>query len=177
MIRHFYVIVYRNASFKTNYEERDYINMNNQTAEDIKNPKLIEAIQKMRKHDNEVTRSRVAEALMEAHLLSPIVRQNVIGEQGPSVRIRFEELRNGAGDKYYMAYTDLNEYNKWNDDSKHNHALIMTMQEFGHILIRTPNDMKGFVVNPYGENLIIPKSLLLSLLQQHEAMQAQKGKK
>lgn len=152
--------------------------MNNQTAEEIKNPKLIEAIREMRKHDNELTRSHVASALMESRLLSPILRQRVLAEKdGPSVRIRFEELRNGEGQKYYMAFTDLNEYNKWNDDARHNQALIMTMQDFGNILIRTPNDMTGFVINPYGENLCVSKRLLLSILQQHEMLQEKKENK
>lgn len=29
-------------------------------------------------------------------------------------------------------------------------ALIMTMEDFGNILIRQVNDLKGFVINPYG---------------------------
>lgn len=152
--------------------------MNNQTAEEIKNSKLIEAIRGMRKHDNELSRSHVAAALMESRMLSPIRRQKVLAEKnGPSVRIKFEEIKNMEGQRYYMAFTDLDEYNKWNDDASHNQALIMTMQDFGNILIRTPNDLKGFVINPYGENLCVSKKMLLSILQQHEAMQAQKGNK
>ncbi|MGN0158099.1 MAG: SseB family protein [Brotaphodocola sp.] len=144
---------------------------------EVKNPKLIEAMRQMRRSDNEKTRSEFASALMEAHLLSPIIAQTVITEKdGPSTRIKFEALRSDQGGKYYMAFTDMDEYGKWNDDATHNRALIMTMEEFGHILIRTPNDAKGFVINPYGENITIGKSLLLSLLQQHEAQMNKKHK-
>ena len=65
----------------------------------------------------------------------------------------------------------MNEYAKWNEDESHNRALIMTMEDFGNILIRNINDLKGFVINPYGENVSISKSLLLSLLKQREARQ------
>jgi len=151
--------------------------MNNQSAEDVKNPALVAAMRAMVQHDNETTRSRMAAALMESRLLSPIQRQTVLTEKsGPSVRIKFEDIQNTEGDKYYLAFTDIDEYAKWNDDEKHNQALIMTMEDFGNILIRNINDLKGFVINPYGENISISKSLLLSLLKQHEAKQhAEKG--
>ena len=45
----------------------------------------------------------------------------------------------------------------------------MTMEDFGNLLIRNINDLKGFVINPYGENVSISKDLLLSLLKQREA--------
>ncbi len=65
-------------------------------------------------------------------------------------------------------------YSKWNEDGSHDQALIMTMEDFGNILIRQVNDLKGFVINPYGENISISKQLLLSLLQQHETKMREK---
>ena len=143
--------------------------MNNQSAESIRNPELVAAMRAMVKHDTQQNRSRMAAALVEAKLLSPIQTQTVLTEkEGPSIRIRFEDIRNTEGDSYYMAFTDIDEYNKWNDDEKHNQALIMTIEDFGKILIRSINDLKGFVINPYGENISISKGLLLSLLKQKE---------
>ena len=131
--------------------------MKNQSSEQVKNPELIEAMNAMLR-------------LMDAHLLSPIERQTVLTEtEGPSTRIRFEHIENAQGKKYYLAFTDMNEYAKWNEDETHNQALIMTMEDFGNILIRNLNDLEGFVINPYGENVSISKSLLLSLLKQREA--------
>lgn len=143
----------------------------------IKNPKLVAAIQEMLKHDNYITRSQMASALMEARLLSPIRKRTLLTEnKGPSTWIHFEELVNNEGGKYYMAFTDQDEYAKWNEDGSHDQALIMTMEDFGNILIRQANDLKGFVINPYGENISISKQVLLSLLQQHELkMREKKG--
>lgn len=151
--------------------------MNNQSNDNIKNPKLIQAMKDLKKHDNPYTRGVLAEALMEARLLSPIERQTVLTEkEGPQTRIRFKDIQNTEGDKYYLAFTDLDEYSKWNSDEKNNQALIMTMEEYGNILIRQINDLKGFVINPYGENVSISKSLLLSLLKQRESkMNAHRG--
>lgn len=147
--------------------------MNNQSTENVRNPKLVAAMREMVEHNTDNTRSKMAAALMDARLLSPVERQTVITEQaGPSTRIRFEDIQNTEGEKYYLCFTDLDEYAKWNDDGKHNSALIMTMEDFGNLLIRNINDYKGFVVNPYGENVSITKELLLSLLKQREAREA-----
>lgn len=144
--------------------------MMNQSAENIRNPKLLLAMREMLAHPNMETQSRMAAALMDARLLSPIEQQTVLMEKsGPSKRIRFMDIQNTEGEKYYLAFTDLDEYAKWNDEEKNNQALIMTMEDFGNILIRNVNDLKGFVINPLGENICISKSLLLSLLQQREA--------
>lgn len=146
--------------------------MNNQSSEDIRNPKLVQAMQDLKKHDNPYTRGVLAAALMDARLLSPIQRQTIMAEKdGPTTRIKFEDIQNTEGEKFYLAFTDFDEYAKWNDDDRHNQALIMTMEDFGNILIRQINDLRGFVVNPYGENVSITKELLLSLLKQREAKQ------
>lgn len=145
------------------------MNQAKKSSENVKNPKLVEAMQELSKHDTYVTRSQMAAALMEARLLSPIQKRTLMTEKkGPSTWIRFEDITNTEGDKFYMAFTDMEEYSKWNEDGSHDQALIMTMEDFGNILIRQKNDLKGFVINPYGENISISKQLLLSLLQQHE---------
>ena len=144
--------------------------MKNQPSEGIRNPELVEAMRAMLHHDSEKTRGHMAEVLMDAQLLSPIQQQTLLTEkEGPSVRIKFEEIQNTEGDNYYLAFTDMDEYAKWNEDETHDRALIMTMEDFGNILIRNLNDLKGFVINPFGENVSISKSLLLSLLKQREA--------
>lgn len=151
--------------------------MNNQIPheEQVRNPKLVSAMREMVEHGSDFTRAKMAEALMNSRLLSPVERQTVLTEKtGPSSRIRFEEIQNTEGDRYYLAFTDIDEYSKWNDEETHNSALIMTMEDFGNLLIRNINDLKGFVINPYGENVSISKDLLLSLLKQREAREHSK---
>lgn len=145
--------------------------------EEVRNPKLVAAMQTMLKHDNEQTRSQMAAELLDSRLLSPVEQQTILTEQsGPSKRIRFLDIQNTEGERYYLAFTDLDEYGKWNDEEKHNEALIVTLEDFGNILIRQLNDLKGFVINPYSENISISKDLLLSLLKQREArVHAQRG--
>ena len=157
-------------------EKRGFsMNKSNQSSESVKNPKLVAALQEVLKHDDFITRSQMAAALMEARLLSPIQKQTVLTEKkGPSTWIRVESITNTEGEKYYLAFTDMDEYSKWNEDGSHDQALIMTMEDFGNILIRQVNDLKGFVINPYGENISITKQLLLSLLQQHETKMREK---
>lgn len=151
--------------------------MKHSSTENVRNPKLVAAMREMAKNNNEHTRSAMAAALVDSRLLAPVERQTIMTEQsGPSLRIRFEDIVNTRGEKYYLAFTDLDEYAKWNEDETHNNALIMTLEDFGNLLIRNVNDLKGFVINPFGENISISKQLLLSLLQQREAKEhAKKG--
>ncbi len=151
--------------------------MMNESTDNIRNPKLVLAMREVLKHDNAYTRGVMAAALMEAQLLSPILQQTILTEKsGPATRIKFVDIQNTEGDRYYMAFTDIDEYAKWNADGSHDQALIMTMEDFGNILIRQVNDLRGFVINPYGENVSISKDLLLSLLKQREAKQnAERG--
>ena len=69
------------------------MNKMSQNSENVKNPKLVAALQEMLKHDDFITRSQMAAALMEARLLSPIQKQTVLTEKkGPSTWIRFESI-------------------------------------------------------------------------------------
>lgn len=106
----------------TSKKKREVFPMNkmSQNSENVKNPKLVAALQEMLKHDDFITRSQMAAALMEARLLSPIQKQTVLTEKkGPSTWIRFESITNTAGEKYYLAFTDMDEYSKWNEDGSH----------------------------------------------------------
>ncbi len=143
--------------------------MKNSNTQEVKNPRLVMAMRAVANQNSAANLSRMAEALMDARLLSPIRSETVLMEKsGPSTRIKFEEIKNVEGDSYYLAFTDMNEYNKWNQDGSHDKALIMNIENYGDILIRNVNDLKGFVINPYGENISISKELLLSLLKQRE---------
>ena len=65
------------------------MNKSNQSSESVKNPKLVAALQEVLKHDDFITHSQMAAALMEARLLSPIQKQTVLTEKkGPSTWIR-----------------------------------------------------------------------------------------
>ncbi|MCC8126818.1 MAG: SseB family protein [Clostridiales bacterium] len=148
--------------------------MNKSSDQKVRNPQLVMAMRAVNNSNTASSRSRMAAELMNARLLSPIQSETVLMEKsGPSHRIRFEDITNTSGEKFYLAFTDMEEYDKWNQDGTHDRALIMTMEDFGHILIRTVNDLKGFVINPCGENISISKDLLLSLLKQREMRQMQ----
>ncbi len=148
--------------------------MNKSNDQKVRNPQLVMAMRAVNNSNTASSRSRMAAELMNARLLSPIQSETVLMEKsGPSHRIRFEDITNTSGEKFYLAFTDMEEYDKWNQDGTHDRALIMTMEDFGHILIRTVNDLKGFVINPCGENISISKDLLLSLLKQREMRQMQ----
>ena len=54
------------------------MNKSNQSSESVKNPKLVAALQEVLKHDDFITRSQMAAALMEARQVGG---QAVLGRQ------------------------------------------------------------------------------------------------
>ncbi len=141
---------------------------------EIKNPGLIRAMRAMRENNTASNRSRMASALMDARLLSPVRSENLyVAAEGPTHRVKFEEISNTKGDRYYLAFTDFREYNKWNRDGRHRDAVVMDIEDYADILLRTLNEVSGFVINPFGENVSISKSLLLSLLRQRDEKEDQ----
>ncbi len=140
--------------------------------EKIENPELIRTMRAMRENNTASNRSRMAAALMDARLISPVKNETLmVAADGPVNRTRFEEITNTEGDRYYLAFTDFREYNKWNRDGSHRNVAVMDIEDFGDILVRTLNEVSGFVINPFGENVSITKSLLLSLLRQRAEME------
>ncbi len=144
--------------------------MNTSSDERVENPDLVRAMRAMIRSNTASNRSRMASALMDARLLSPVKEETLmVGAAGPSHRIRFEEIVNTKGERFYLAFTDYREYNKWNRDGSHKNALVVDIEDFGDVLVRTLNEVTGFVINPFGENVAISRELLLSLLRQREA--------
>lgn len=84
----------------------------------------------------------VISEMLKAHFLCP-----VYGEEK-----QLCSLSDGKN-KYLMAFTDWDEYYKWNNTYKRPKGLIMTYYDY--LRVMDTMDLKGFVINPYGCNWVI----------------------
>ena len=136
----------------------------------VLNTRLVNAMQDMLNDNNEMTRSRMINALMNAKLLSPVVRQIAVTDearQQGNARLRFTMIQNAQGNKYYMAFTDWASLNKWKKEEGQQ-VVHMEFDDLASIVLRKGSNIEGFVINPYSENITIPKSMILSLKKQKE---------
>ncbi len=79
-------------------------------------------------------------------------------------KFRLPLLKNKNGDILQPVFTDTNEFAKFNKDNKLR-ALVIPFNNLSKLLIK---DSRGYLLNPMGFHLMMPKELLDSLDQQYE---------
>lgn len=107
--------------------------------EPIRNDLLLELIGNS--NDISLTKDIVNE-ILKAHFLCP-----VYGESK-----HLYSISDGMN-RFLIAFTDWDEYYKWNSTCEQPQGLVMTYYDYLKILNLI--DVMGFVINPYGCNLII----------------------
>lgn len=144
----------------------------------VLNTRLVNAMQEMLEDNNERTRSKMINALMNATLLSPVIRQIAVTEEAQkegAARMRFTLLSNTKGEKYYMAFTDWAALNKWKKE-KGQQVVHMDFDDFAAVVTRKDNNVAGFVINPFSENITIPKEMVISLKKQKDQLEKGTGR-
>lgn len=139
----------------------------------VSNPMLIGAMELVKAEPTPEHRQMVSKELVKAHYLipatvTPAPEKNEAGElhfvQGQQHQVQFPMLSAPDGKKFFMAFTDEGEFRKWNGAEKH-YSFSMTFDDYAGLLLRKDSQGKqspgaGFVVNPYGVNLIVPKEMV-----------------
>ena len=137
----------------------------------VENPKLVMAIQAMFDNNNAEMQSRMIDEVMRATFISPVVinSENQEPDEDGKTGIDFHMLENTDKQKFFMAFTDLDEMEKWKKKEEQQTA-ILSFDEYASMVLDKESVSEGFVINPFGENLIFNKRLITSLFQQKQAM-------
>ncbi len=102
---------------------------------------------------------------------------NVIIAEGSQIGVQILPLKGANNKGVMMAFTDSKEFQKW-EKAGEMHTLSMTMQEFIGNVMRDQN-LAGVAINPFGENIIIPRERMEMMLKaaaaQKQAMEKQKN--
>ena len=142
----------------------------------VSNPMLIGAIELMKAEDTPEHRSMFVEELGKADFLSPAMidpapTEGADGELvlAPGSKVQLPMLSTSDGTKFFMAFTDKTEYDKWQERNQKIPAVALKIAEYaGMILRREPNGnicpALGMVINPFGANIILPREMLASMM-------------
>ena len=138
---------------------------------------LIGAIELMKAEDSSEHRSMFMEELMKAEFWCPAIiepepKEDAEGKPqiGPGNKVQFPMLSTADGTRFYMAFTDESEYNKWVEKTtKKLPVFALTFDDYaGMVLGRGPNGnlcpALGIVINPYGANIIVPREMLAGIM-------------
>ena len=137
----------------------------------VSNPMLAGSIQLVRAEDTPEHRNMFISELTKAHFLIPanITPEPEKTEDGklrlvPGCQIQFPMLENDKGEHFFMAFTSKRELDKWtNDEDKA--TFTLTFADYAGLLFNRnkkgeTSSAIGFVINPKGDNILIPKDMV-----------------
>lgn len=153
----------------------------------VSNPMLIGAIELMKEEDTPEHRNMFVEELAKASFLSPAIIEpaptedaegNLAIAQGS--KVQFPMLTGAEGMRFFMAFTDMAEYEKWQEKNPEQKLpyFSLKIEDYAGIVLR--RDARGnicpalgIVVNPFGANLIVPREMLAGMMSAKAAQMKQ----
>ena len=136
----------------------------------VSNPMLMGAIELMKADPSEEHKKMLFEEIMKADYLVPaLIEPTPVADGEGRMRlskeqkIAFPMLKTPDGRKFFAAFTDKMEYEKYQKDEKLS-RLTMKMEEIGHVMLRGQTDATGCVINPGGCNIMVPKEMMQTIL-------------
>ena len=134
----------------------------------VSNPLLIGALELMsadptKEHNKMVSRELVkAEFLSPANITPPPPEGSTKLARGCQVSLPI--LTAPDGKQFFMAYTDMEELKKWKDGDT-TQTVSMTFDDYVMMMFKTEEQkgkdagVDGFIVNPFGARLVVPKEM------------------
>lgn len=126
----------------------------------ITNPQLLEIIRRLKKAADEKVnpgpeeQTKYIDALMEAKLIAPVTITDMSGETENQMKVQFSSLSNPQKERFFMVFTDLETMKKNVKDIDNVFLLGVTYSDLSAMLSSPKCPMKGFVINPFTENII-----------------------
>lgn len=146
----------------------------------VSNPMLIGAIELMKAEASPEHRKMVSDEIVKAHFLSPAIvtpepEPNAEGELrlAPGTQVQFPMLSANDGKQFFVAFTDTMEMSKWKS-VEGQPTFSLTFDDYAGMLLKrdaqgNQGPAAGFVVNPFGANIIVPKEMVAQYLAERAA--------
>lgn len=141
----------------------------------VSNPMLVGSIELMKAEDTPEHRNMFINEMMKANFLAPTIVTPVpeTDENGkavikPGSQVQFPMLTSAEGKQFFMAYTDVSELKKWKDEEEQQ-TFSLTFDDYASMLLRKDRNGNvspalGFVINPYGGNIVITREMAAGLM-------------
>lgn len=135
----------------------------------IKNPALIKAFAAMKAENNNDTKTKFFQELTKSRFLTsatfdkePVMQPDGKAKLPADAKINFRLITNSEGQKYFPVFTDMEELNKLPDHEK-TKTITTGFSDYVRFLQSDTLGIMGVVINPFHENIIIPKEVILQL--------------
>lgn len=142
----------------------------------VSNPMLVGCIELMKAEDTPEHRNMFVTELTKASFQSPAIidPEPAADEEGnltvaPGSRVQFPMLVAPDGKKFFMGFTDAIEYRKWVEKNKEMPTFSLKFDDYANMLLRrdaqgNESPALGFVINPMGANVVVPKEMAAGVI-------------
>lgn len=155
----------------------------------LNNENLVAAMNAIRENENSETQNKFLQIAIQSTYFAPV---DIISEDGTLLegtgktkipegsKFNFKLITNQNGERYFPLFTDIDEFQKWNQ-GKQIKTIVVNFPQMSSLVSKKPDEVAGFVINPMGQNMIFPKALLEdifkhALQKKNEADAAQQKK-
>ena len=142
----------------------------------VSNPMLVGCVQLMRAEDTPEHRNMFVAELVKASFQAPAIIEPapVEDEEGRLVlasgsMIQFPMLSTPDGKRFFMGFTDAVEYRKWAEKNNNLPFFFLWFDDYANMLFRKDSQGNaspalGVVLNPLGENIVIPREMVAGIM-------------
>ena len=153
----------------------------------VSNPMLMGAYELMKAEDTPEHRNMFTQEMVKATFLSPAVIEPAPAEDAegkltisPGSKVQLPMLSTNNGSRFFMAFTDEAEYDKWREKNQKYPTFALKLEEYAAMILRRdPNGnicpALGVVINPYGANVIVPREMLANIMSVRAAQARQEA--
>ncbi len=139
----------------------------------ITNPMLTGAMELMKANDTVEHRQMFIGEVLHARFLSPVVidPKPEVDENGISIvskdaKIQLPMLTAPDGKHFFMAFTDLEELQKWNKEGGQQ-IFGFNFVDYVGMLRKAKETCNGFIINPYSHNIVMPSELVEAIAEKN----------
>lgn len=151
----------------------------------VSNPMLVGSIELMKEEDTPAHRNMFLGELTKAEFLSPASVEPAPVEDkdgklaiAPGSKVQFPMLSTPDGKKFFMAFTDNREYDKWKEKNQDFPFFALEIEDYAAMVLRKDAQGNicpalGVVINPFGSNIVVPREMLAGILSAKAAQAKQ----
>lgn len=132
----------------------------------ITNPMLSGAMELMKSSNTLEHRKMFIEEMIHAKFLSPVVidpkpvpDENGISRIDKSARVQVPMLTAPDGKHFFMAFTELEELQKWNKEAGQQ-IFGFSFADYVGMVRNAKETSNGFVINPYSHNIVLTSEMM-----------------
>ena len=151
----------------------------------LENSELIAAMEAFKKAPSPEAQSRLVNEALRAKYFAPVevIDKDGVPLQGSGkmqipkdAKFNFKLIKNSSGEEFFMLFTDINEFQKWNKNQQIK-TIVVVFPQMAQLTMKRSDVVKGFVINPMNENIIFDQANLQNILDTLNRFFAQEQQK